>query len=89
MQNIDHHTLMYINHVMKSHEVVNEMNSDTILFRLIASSWVLDLKSVELSWNFFEKVSSWIEKLNSRTQIELRSLIQQLDSKTWLNLTRY
>ncbi len=42
--------------------------------RLIASSQVLDLKSVKLSWNFFEKVSSRVEKLNSSTQVELRSL---------------
>jgi len=44
--------------------------------RLIASSRVLDSKSVKSSWNFFEKVSSWVEKLNSSTQVELRSLTQ-------------
>ncbi len=55
----------------------------------LSLSRVLDLKSVESSWNFFEKVLSQIEKLNSRTQIELRSLTQQLNSKTRLNSTRY
>ncbi len=33
----------------------------------LSSSQVLDLKSVELSWNFFEKVLSQVEKLNSST----------------------
>ncbi len=50
--------------------------SNWVSNRLIASSRVFDLKSVELSWNFFEKVSSWVEKLNLRTQVELRSLTQ-------------
>ncbi len=40
----------------------------------LSSSQVLDSKSVELSWNFFEKVLSWIEKLNLSTWVELRSL---------------
>ncbi len=55
----------------------------------LSSSQVLDSKSVELNWNFFEKVSSWIEKLNLTTWIELRSLTQKLNSKTWFDLTRY
>ncbi len=54
-----------------------------------SSSQVLDSKSVESNWNFFEKVSSWIEKLNSSTRVELRSLTQQLDSKTRFDSTRY
>ena len=54
-----------------------------------SSSRVLDSKSVESNWNFFEKVSSWIEKLNSSTRVELRSLTQQLDSKTRFDSTRY
>ncbi len=54
-----------------------------------SSSQVFDPKSVESSWNFFEKVSSRIEKLNSRTRVELRSLTRQLDSKTRLDPTRY
>ncbi len=55
----------------------------------LSSSRVLNLKSIKSSWNFFEKVSSWIEKLNSRTWIELRSLTRQFDSKTRLDSTRY
>ncbi len=54
-----------------------------------SSSRVLDSKSVESNWNFFEKVSSWIEKLNSSTRVELRSLTRQLDSKTRFDSTRY
>ncbi len=46
-----------------------------VVVRLIALSRVLNLKSVESSWNFFEKVLNWVEKLNSSTQVELRSLI--------------
>jgi len=42
----------------------------------LSSSQVFDLKSVELNWNFFEKVSNWVEKLNLSTQVELRNLIQ-------------
>ncbi len=48
-------------------------------------SRVLNLKSVELNWIFFEKVLSWVEKLNSRTRIELKSLTQQLNSTIQLN----
>jgi len=54
-----------------------------------SSSRVLDSKSVESNWNFFEKVSNWIEKLNSSTRVELRSLTRQLDSKTRFDSTRY
>ncbi len=63
-------------------DVIEELNLRWLLkrfkkiCRLIASSWVFNSKSVELSWNFFEKVSSQVEKLNSRTQVELRSLTQ-------------
>ncbi len=57
--------------------------------RLIASSRVLDSKSVESSWNFFEKVSSRIEKLNPSTRVELRSLTRQFDPKTRFDPTRY
>ncbi len=57
--------------------------------KYLSSSQVLDLKSIKLSWNFFEKVSSWIEKLNLRDQIKLKSLTQQLDSKIRFNSTRY
>ncbi len=55
----------------------------------LSSSQVFNSKSIKSSWNFFEKVSSRVEKLNSRTWIELRSLIQQFDSTTRLNSTRY
>ncbi len=55
----------------------------------LSLSWVLDLKSVELNWNFLKKVLSRVEKLNSRTQIELRSLTWQFDLKTQFNSTRY
>jgi len=48
MQNINHHTLMYVNHVMRSHEVVNEMNSDTILFKNIIFFLLLNLSLSEL-----------------------------------------
>ena len=54
----------------------------------LSSSWVLDSKSIKLNWIFFEKVSSRIEKLNSRTQVELKSWTRQLDSITRLNSTR-
>jgi len=57
--------------------------------KLITSSQVLDLKSVELNWNFFEKVSSRVEKLNSSTWVKLRSLTRQFNSKTQFNSTRY
>ena len=59
------------------------------MIRLIASGRVLDSKSVESNWNFFEKVSSRIEKLNSSTRVELRSLTRQFDSKTRFDSTRY
>jgi hypothetical protein len=59
------------------------------MIRLIASSRVLDSKSVESNWNFFEKVLSRIEKLNSSTRVELRSLTRQFDSKTRFDSTRY
>ncbi len=55
----------------------------------LSSSRVLDSKSVKSSWNFFEKVSSRIEKLNSSTRVELRSLTRQFDLKTRLDSTRY
>ncbi len=48
MQNIDHHTLVYVNHVMRSHKVANEMNSDTILFRNIIFFLLLNLSLSEL-----------------------------------------
>ncbi len=54
-----------------------------------SSSRVLDSKNVESNWNFFEKVSSWIEKLNSSTRVELRSLTRQLNSKTRFDSTKY
>jgi len=54
-----------------------------------SSSQVLDLKSVELNWKIFELESRQVEKLNSRTWIELKSLTQQLNLKTWFNSTRY
>jgi len=44
--------------------------------KYLSSSQVLDLKSVESSWNFFEKMLSWIEKLNLSTWVELKSLTQ-------------
>ncbi len=44
--------------------------------KYLSSSWVLDSKSVELNWIFFEKVLSWVEKLNLRTRVELKSLTQ-------------
>ncbi len=68
---------------------MNQLTMMSILDRLIASSRVLDSKSVESSWNFFEKVSSRVEKLNSSTRVELRSLTRQFDSKTRLDSTRY
>ncbi len=58
-------------------QVINKKISDinwSCQVEYLSSSRVLDLKSDESSWNFFEKVSSRIEKLNSRTQVELRSL---------------
>ncbi len=65
MQNIDHHILMYVNHVMRSHEVANEMNSDTILFRIFfsavksVSEWIDEYMTVRYSWNslFSERIS--------------------------------
>ncbi len=54
-----------------------------------SSSWVLDSKSVKLNWIFFEKVLSWVEKLNSRTWVKLRSLTRQFNSTTQLDSTRY
>jgi len=48
MQNINHHTLVYVNHVMRSREVTNEMNSDTILFRNIIFFLLLNLSLSEL-----------------------------------------
>ncbi len=70
------------------------MNFDSILdwsrqVKYLSSSQVLDLKSVESNWNFFEKVLSRVEKLNSRTQVELRSLTWQFNLKTQLDSTRY
>ncbi len=65
MQNIDHHILMYVNHVMRSHEVANEMNSDTILFTIFfsavksVSEWIDEYMTVRYSWNslFSERIS--------------------------------
>ncbi len=54
--------------------VLSQLREAELQIRLIASSRVLDSKSVESSWNFFERVLSWVEKLNSSTRIELRSL---------------
>ncbi len=50
--------------------------------KLTASSQVLNLKNIKLSWKIFEFKSRQVEKLNLRTQIELKSWIQQLDSTT-------
>ncbi len=72
-----------------NHRLNNDFIFDYLVLRLIASSRVLDSKSIKLSWNFFEKVLSWVEKLNSRTRVELRSLTRQFNSTTRLNSTRY
>ncbi len=38
--------------------------------KYLSLNQVLDSKSIKLSWNFFEKVSNWVEKLNSTTWLE-------------------
>ncbi len=85
--------LLQMNLIREMHDQSSVDHSDILrtvkVIRLIASSRVLDSKSIKLNWNFFEKVSSRVEKLNSRTWVELRSLTQQFDSKTRLDSTRY
>jgi len=62
---------------------INLMSLDWLRqVKYLSLSRVLDSKSIKLSWNLFEKVLSQIEKLNSSTWVELRSLTQQLNSKT-------
>ena len=67
-------------------EIIDKIVNCKHLTRLITSSQVLEFK---LSWKIFEFKSRQVEKLNSRTRIELKSLTQQLNLKTWFDSTRY
>ncbi len=78
-----------LNHICWAADIVSSWLNWLRQVEYLSLSWVLDSKSVELNWNFFEKVLSWIEKLNLRTWIELKSLTRQLDSTTRLDSTRY
>ena len=57
----------------QTHNTLNEKLDWLRQVEYSSLNQVLNLKSVKLNWNFFEKVLSRVEKLNLTTQVELRS----------------